>query len=402
MTLRTGRDPDARRGASARPGAAPQPVGAEEFVRACLRLRQAPGELGAARAAAAAVANWQAVLALARAERVAPLLAAVLRGQAIAPPEIEAALRTEYRITAVSNLLLQRELAICLRACAEAEVAVIVLKGAALAEPVYRNLALRPMCDVDLLVDASDRERARQVLEGVGFALLSSEARPGALAAYECEMALGKSTGPQAAVIDLHWSLFDSPHYQRRVDMDWFWHTAEAREIAQAPARVLGLEAQILHLCGHLALHHAGRGLLWWQDLAELLTATAGRLDWRELLTRARRYDLQLAVQRVVLELAERRLAPIPSDALAAVRAVRPSRDEAWVFERLHGAQPPAGRRLWIDLASMPTWAERARFAVSSLFPSTAYMRRRYGIRHPLLVPFYYPWRWLRGLRGLR
>jgi hypothetical protein len=29
-------------------------------------------------------------------------------------------------------------------------------------------------------------------------------------------------------------------------------------------------------------------------------------------------------------------------------------------------------------------------------------MHQRYHISHPLLLPFYYPYRWLRGLRGVR
>jgi hypothetical protein len=48
----------------------------------------------------------------------------------------------------------------------------------------------------------------------------------------------------------------------------------------------------------------------------------------------------------------------------------------------------------------MPGWRQRVRFARTNLFPSAAYMRQRYQIKHPLLLPLYYPYRWLRGLRG--
>ena len=51
---------------------------------------------------------------------------------------------------------------------------------------------------------------------------------------------------------------------------------------------------------------------------------------------------------------------------------------------------------------SMPDWRQRLHFARANVFPSADYMRQRYGVRHPLLLPIYYPWRWLRGLLGLR
>jgi len=60
------------------------------------------------------------------------------------------------------------------------------------------------------------------------------------------------------------------------------------------------------------------------------------------------------------------------------------------------------GRRFWSDLRAIPGWRQRLRFARTHLLPSAAYMRRRYGIAHPLLLPLYYPYRWLRGLRGDR
>lgn len=48
----------------------------------------------------------------------------------------------------------------------------------------------------------------------------------------------------------------------------------------------------------------------------------------------------------------------------------------------------------------MASWTERWRFATATVFPSAPYMRRRYGVQHSWLLPFYYPYRWLRGLRG--
>lgn len=369
-------------------------------LRATLRLRHMPVDAAALRGAARVLAaDWDAMRVLIDTERLGPLLYRALGRRDLLEPVIEEALRMDHRVYALRNRLLLRELAACLRVFAAARIDLIVLKGAAVAEPLYGDVALRPMVDVDLLIRGRDRATARTLLEGLGYTIDRLETRLGALA-NESEANFRKSGAPHAQV-DLHWSLFDSPHYQRRIDMDWFWRTAQPATIAGEPAWVLGPEAQVLHLCGHLMLHHSGGGLLWRNDVVEVLRAEASRLDWHDLLARARRYDLQLPLRSVLIELAEQWSAPIPLDVLAALRGVQPSPDEAWLFERLGRPRPSAVRRFWVDIASMPGWADRWRFAAATLFPSPDYMRKRYAIAHPLTLPLYYPYRWLKGVRGV-
>lgn len=370
------------------------------FVRDCLCLHHAPERAAALRTATpSSTAAWQEVRALVRAERLGPLMHRAAGNRGILPPALEVAFRRDYQITAMRNRLLLHQLGTCLRAFAEAGIATIVLKGAALATVIYRDVALRPMIDADLLVHASDRVRACRVLEKLGYTVARMETRRGALLEHESELELRKS-GLYATSIDLHWSLFDSPYYQRRIDMEWFWRTAELAPIADQPAQMLGPEAQVLHLCGHLALHHAGHGLLWWHDVAAVLVAHAGRIEWEALLGQARTYDLQLPLRIVLIELAARWGAPVPGEVLAELRARQPSRDEARLFAQLSADRRSAGRRFWSDFAGISSWMERWRFATTNLFPSAAYMRQRYGVQHPWLLLFSYPYRWLRGLRG--
>jgi hypothetical protein len=77
-----------------------------------------------------------------------------------------------------------------------------------------------------------------------------------------------------------------------------------------------------------------------------------------------------------------------------------PKAAERRVFKALTSGSRPAGKRLWVDLVSTPGWRDRVRFAWSNLLPSAAYMRVRYNIRHGLLTPLYYPYRWLLGIRS--
>ena len=42
---------------------------------------------------------------------------------------------------------------------------------------------------------------------------------------------------------------------------------------------------------------------------------------------------------------------------------------------------------LRLDLGALPSWQARGRLMREVLFPSTAYMRARYGVRSNLLLP---------------
>jgi hypothetical protein len=372
----------------------------EAFVRACLRLRVAPASLAAARASAAALGgDWDAVRAIADAERVGPLLHASAGRNRLLPAALAAHLHRQYRESALRNRLLLDEFTACARALQHAGVPVIALKGTALAAAIYGDAALRPMVDVDLLVHPRHRAVARQVLERLGYVASRPEVHRGALIEHESEIDFQKP-GAVPTHVDLHWGLFDSPHYQRRIDPEWLWRTATPLQLGGEPVRGLAPDAMLLHLSGHLMLHHGGRGLLWWHDLSEVVSAFAGRLDWDQLLARAADYDLQLVLRRVLSELAEHWQAPVPPAVLTMLQRCEPRPQEAWLFDRLAGPPRPAGERFWTDLVSTAGWRARWRFAIANLFPSPTYMRQRYAIRHPLLLPLYYPYRWWRGIVG--
>jgi hypothetical protein len=141
---------------------------------------------------------------------------------------------------------------------------------------------------------------------------------------------------------------------------------------------------------------------LWWHDIAAVLERYRDAMDWPLVLSRIDDYGLLPAVRPVLTRAVEEWGAPMPVEVLHALRGRQHSREELHVYTQLVSGQRPAGRRFWTDLTSTPGWRQRLRFARANLFPSAAYMRERYTIPHPLLLPLYYPYRWLRGIRGLR
>ena len=373
---------------------------AARLTLVCLRGRFDPAALDAAREqVSGSDFDWTAWFNAVQTAALAPLLYRILHGHAIVPAAIDGQLQVAYFESARDNALRFRELGRVLRQLAAVGVQVILLKGAALAEAVYNDIAARPMGDLDLLVHREDVMTALGALSELGYTPTHAEAFAGVTLDFENEVQLLKR-GPVDTLIEIHWSLLNSPHYQKKLPMAWFWATAIPVQVEGSAALSLGPEALLLHLCAHLALHHDSSGARWLHDVAEVVHRFQDRLDWEQVLARAQAWDLVLPVQQVLGRVARDWQAPIPGDILQRLSALRPSADETRVHAWLTAPERPVAQRFWADLASMPAWGDRLRYGWGSLFPSAAYMRRRFGVAHTLLLPLAYPYRWLLGIKG--
>jgi hypothetical protein len=377
---------------------------AQRFVHACLRARWDPSAADDARIVVSDPDfDWDAVRALAERERVAPLVHSVAADWSVLPPPVATDLRRMYLGNLARNLRVLWELRAALDVLAAAGIDALVLKGAALAQDVYVNEGLRPMGDLDLLVRERDVPAAVAVLETHGYARAHDEPTSGSALAFENELALWPPRGG-VAPIEVHWSLFDSPHYQATLPMAWFWSAAVTIPVADTTALALAPEALLLHLCGHLVLHH-GQGadlpLLWLHDVAEVIHRHAGALDWDVVLTQARACDLVLCLQHVLPLVADGYGLTLPDGVRERLAALPASPEEQRLHAWLTADHRPPARRLWEDVASTPRWASRLRLVWSQVVPSPTYMRHRYGCPSAL-VPLAYPYRWLLGLAGIR
>ncbi len=332
------------------------------------------------------------------AEHVAPLLYRVIGGRGILSPQAEEMLRWGYWISVARSLALFQELEKVLRAFSYQAIPVLLLKGAALGPAVYGDPALRPLGDLDLLVRPADVPRALGILASNAYRPVRPPLHSTTLTADETQILLRRG----GTSLELHWELLDSPDHRYHLPMEPIWSNARPLSIGTSSAWMLGPEDQVIYLCAHLVLHHSdGRPhLLWFHDIGEVIAHDAGKLDWSTVLERAGRYNLLLPLRRVLPQLAADWQVPIPPAVLEQLREMPHSPAERRLSSRLIARRRSVARRFWDNLAGRPVWTDRLRFAWSNLFPSPAYMRERYGIRHLWLLPFYYPYRWFLGLRS--
>ena len=181
---------------------------------------------------------------------------------------------------------------------------IVLLKGAALAPTLYRELALRPFADIDLLVGENQIDIAKQILTGAGYEIAPELLSEKFNRKYHVNLPFVRS-GPKPVHIELHWKLSD-PFSEIAFDHAGLFARAQRTKIAERPAQVLTIEDELIYLATHLDNHGylnrtavnrahssefvfdelSGDRLIWFTDLHEIISA--GGLSWETILDRAR------------------------------------------------------------------------------------------------------------------
>ena len=259
---------------------------------------------------------------MAVAHGVAPLLHRSLQtsGELPAlPEELRARLDEERRNTALANLRHCAAFREIVQALAERNIPVIALKGLHLAEQVYRDISLRPMGDVDILVPRAELGNAVATLQRMEYGPEEDMS-----AAAEAMLALGHAVGLAhrrlGTLVEPHWSIGE-PGYGYAPPIEELWRSAVPGRLADADARLMSPEFVLLHVCAHLACNHTFLlGLRGLCDIAEILR-TCPALEWPVVIDQGRRHGWERGIA-AALRLARDHLgAAVPGEVLAAIGA---------------------------------------------------------------------------------
>jgi hypothetical protein len=221
-------------------------------------------------------ADLELFIQVARRHRLTPLLSAVA-GERLSAA-LAAACRRDRLLVMARNLMLARAAEECVRALAEKDVPVIVLKGIAYDCAFYSAAGTRPTADVDLLVPAGRRRAAFAVLDGLGF-------EPRAAAAGFDEADYHEVAWQRGDVaVDLHLAL--APLVRCRIDYDEVWRSASPITIGDTQSRMLDAKRVAVFHALHMAIDHFDVPALYLLDLARQLPSQSD-LDAAQIVARA-------------------------------------------------------------------------------------------------------------------
>jgi len=191
-------------------------------------------------------------------------------------------LRTAYVQSLSRNAMTLDRAARALRALHGASIKTLVLKGLALLLTHYRDLAVRPMSDVDILVPEARMTDALDVLEASGWRADPARSWLGT------ELHAGTLVSPDGWIVDLH----RHATYEARFAAadDAFFAGSIPLEVSRAPTATMNASHQLLHTVVHGLRWSIVPSSIWVIDTMTLLRG--GAVDVEKTVTAAE--DLRL------------------------------------------------------------------------------------------------------------
>jgi hypothetical protein len=255
-----------------------------------------------------------------------------------------------------------------LEAFATDHIPVLVLKGGYLGTFVYKNPALRPMCDLDLLVREERFEEARKLLERLGF-VIGAEPLDGEYRVLQPALAHTRS-GVLPCAVDLHRDLSCMDYYHLQSSL--VWQEAARGELYGQPVFFLSNELNFIHLGIHTLTHI---GLIRdWLDLVLFLRRIG--LDWDKLASLAGSLGVLRPLYWVFHELKNEWGLIVPKPFAESLAAYVPAKMEDRVLKHKF-------RYLWRFVARLKFlqgWTIRLRYLRMRVFPEAAHGERGSGI----------------------
>ena len=288
---------------------------------------------------------------------------------------------------------------------AEADVPVLLLKGAALAHTLYPRPYLRARGDLDLLVPEARRGAADRLLTAAGYVRQDSMREAGSRqVSYR-----PPDQDLAGELIDLHWSITDAQ----------LLHGLLAPEVllaASVPVPALGPHARaphrlhaMLHACMHRAANFSTRfraagawhlepdRLIWLYDI-HLLSQGFDTDDWEWLCDMAADLGLR-ALCLDALEASARRFgSPVPARVRERLGAGPPEPSAGYL-------RPGLLHKLIVEVGAQRHWRGRLQVASSYALPPAEFLRDKYPERRRWPLPALYGLHLARGvlrLLGLR
>jgi hypothetical protein len=323
------------------PGAARR--AAQETLLLCARAKMEPNARVRLQDLLKGPVDWGCLMELAAFHNTMPLLAYHVADSELAPlvPKgCRRRLKECYSQTLYKNLTMSAELGKALRHLGAAGVKVVPLKGAVLAETLYGNPGLRPMVDIDLLVQRADATQAHACLAEIGYQPIQALE----LANHPFHGAPLYKNGTLPVFVELHWALDDAK--LTSFDESQIWRRVLSAKLNGASCHMLSPEDELLYLSYHLTKHDS-ESIKFLCDVAELVRKHAASLDWGYFIETARSWEIQHAVH-YSLSLARRLLgAPVPQGVL---KELRPSPMHRLVLRVVANeasfVSPPSNRKL--------------------------------------------------------
>ena len=294
-------------------------------------------------------------------------------------------LSNQYYANLKRNLSIIGALREVLATFQEAGIPCIVLKGIALAERVYPNIALRGMSDVDILVRKEDLFTVDEHLSSHGYTSTDSTVTKAIHnpVGYLASLEYRKNASPLN--LHVHWHTVNTSvpatMFVEQIDINRLWEHSAVTSVANSHALMLRPEHMIIYLCEHaLRVGHSFDRLILICDIFFSIKVFENIIDWNFVSEESRRFGLSRFVYYGLSIVKHYTSLGIPDECIAKLKPSDMSWGEKFFLSLQLNNRRIRGSSYFVYLAMNRERSDKIRFIARTFFPPRQILlQRRYG-----------------------
>lgn len=298
------------------------------------------------------------------------------------PSDIFEELKRDFYLNAAKNTLIFNDLRRVLESFNKTGVPVIALKGAALAEKVYNNIALRPMSDIDLLVKKEDLLCLDEQLKILGYWPSDRAVNDIDFTSTYLTTLDYRSSSKNSIPLHIHWhfvnSTIPSDSYIKNIKMEKIWQEAAKTKIAGVETLVMAPHHLLIHLSEHaLRVTHSLSKLCFLCDIHEAVRFYKERLAWDKLIEDSLEFNLNRMAYLSLYFASEFLATQIPEEVLLRLRPARFSLGERVFMNYVSNNKHFAGISYFVHFSMNKGLQKKMKFIGRTFFPPPQIMAQR-------------------------
>jgi len=235
--------------------------------------------------------DWKKFKELITYHNITPFVYLALRDfDSFLPHDLKELLRNDYYCSLVHAQGIWHEFLKISTAFEQKEIVLVPIKGTAFLGDIYTQMPVRPMIDMDLLVEERQLLKAESILNDLGYGKKLHGHKEEYWRNSQCHLIFGKKQPPKGPCIELHWGI----DFKRRgrVILPELWSRIRKVNAAGRVIKLLSPEDTLFSLSLHNRRYGRTLCLKNVCDLILVLYKYGHDFDWGYVLEQSRKYDL--------------------------------------------------------------------------------------------------------------
>jgi len=376
----------------------------DKLILACIKIQPTQEEIELLDKLVPEVTDWEYVATISIDRGIGPLLhnkISLLSNNNLIPKAIKHKLQQSYYITFSRSVYIYRHFNVIAGLFALEGVKILALKGIYLSETLYKDAGLRQFSDIDLLVQKEDAEKSLAILSAAGY---KAEGDKEDNFSKKLEVVHFSPMVLNGVSVEIHLKLHLNIE-KYKLDISDLWETAHLISLNNRNVYVLSKINQLIHVCVHLDKHfHQGHiQFTGYMDITNLLMQFNDDADWKELIRYCEKYNCIEEVFTHILLANKYMQAKAPENIILKYNDILSEKLQLQFYDYFSGHRGFTSGipKHFSNFQYLNNPSDKFIYAWRILFPSKAFMIKKFNIKHPALVLFYYPYRYFVGLKGV-